>query len=149
MSQDVDRPHPGRFFLGVTWWPKVQDLADLHTAVLEWYGYEHSNEVLARLDAVLLRPINQAMYGGFRGDIFDAAATMTASVAVAHAFPDGNKRTAAAIAVALLRHNGHQAMFDQIDLADHVLRIVETSQVEDDAALDVVVSEFAAFLRAG
>lgn len=149
MSRDIDRPFPEKYFLGVTWWPNANDLAELHTAVLAWFGYSHPASVVDQLEAVVLRPINQAMYGGIRGDVFDAAAALSVSVAVAHAFSDGNKRAAAAIAIALLRRNGHAALFDHIALADHVLRVVETSQGGDEDALDAVVTEFAAFLRDG
>lgn len=149
MSREIDRPFPGKYFLGVTWWPNANDLAELHAAVLAWFGYAHPASTIDRLEAVVLRPISQAMYGGTRGDVFDAASALSASVAVAHAFSDGNKRAAAAIAIALPRRNGHAALFDQIALADHVLRIVETSQVGDEDAPDAVVTEFAAVLRAG
>lgn len=70
--------------------------------------------------------MNTWFYG--RGDLYDVAAAYAFHIAEAQAFLDGNKRTAAATALAFLGMNGEPVLEDDgtiyqamIDIANHRL----------------------------
>lgn len=70
--------------------------------------------------------MNAWFYG--RGDSYDVAAAYAFHIAEAQAFLDGNKRTAAAAALAFLGKNGEPVLADDgsiyqamIDIANHKL----------------------------
>ncbi len=57
------------------------------------------------LESALARPMNQHVYGD--ADNFQLAASYAEGIARNHAFVDGNKRTAFAVADFFLRRNGY------------------------------------------
>lgn len=71
---------------------------------------------LARLDnAILYEQLD---------DLFEITAKYAKSVAVAHAMPDANKRTALAIALAYLSLNDFEIQIDNTQLADVMVAVV-------------------------
>ena len=65
------------------------------------------------IDGGLQRPVNKWQYE--RADIFACAAAYTFGIAKAHAFIDGNKRTAFVTSVTFLRLNGWHFVTDPVD----------------------------------
>ena len=65
------------------------------------------------IDGALQRPVNKWQYE--RADIFACAAAYTFGIAKAHAFIDGNKRTAFVTSVTFLRLNGWHFVTDPVD----------------------------------
>ena len=65
------------------------------------------------IDGALQRPVNKWQYE--RADIFACAAAYAFGIAKAHAFIDGNKRTAFVTSVTFLRLNGWHFVTDPVD----------------------------------
>ena len=65
------------------------------------------------IDGALQRPVNKWQYE--RADIFVCAAAYAFGIAKAHAFIDGNKRTAFVTSVTFLRLNGWHFVTDPVD----------------------------------
>ena len=65
------------------------------------------------IDGALQRPVNKWQYE--RADIFACAAAYASGIAKAHAFIDGNKRTAFVTSVTFLRLNGWHFVTDPVD----------------------------------
>ena len=65
------------------------------------------------LDGALQRPVNKWEYE--RADMFSCAASYAFAIAKAHAFIDGNKRTAFVTSVTFLRLNGWHFVADPVD----------------------------------
>jgi death-on-curing protein len=91
---------------GVTWL-ETEQVVYLHDAILEHYGgglsgYPHPGG----LDSAVHAPRHQAHYERGGCDLYDLAATYLFHIAKAHAFTDGNKRTAYLSALYFLHVNG-------------------------------------------
>jgi death-on-curing protein len=83
------------------------------------------------LDSALARPRN--FYGFGRNDIVALAVALLNGIAQAHAFEQGNKRTAFAAMRLFLRVNGYDTSFDDsISWADEMIALVEHRSTEDD-----------------
>lgn len=66
------------------------------------------------LESALARPMNRFAYG--ETDLHVLATAYAFGIAKAHAFVDGNKRTAFVTCVTFLRANGVTAMFHQVEI---------------------------------
>ena len=66
------------------------------------------------LESALARPMNRFAYG--ETDLHALATAYAFGVAKAHAFVDGNKRTAFVTCLTFLRANGAQGTFDQAEI---------------------------------
>jgi death-on-curing protein len=85
------------------------------------------------LDSALARPRN--FFGFGEDDILALAVVLMAGIARAHAFEQGNKRTAFAAMRLFLRANGYDTTLDdQVSWADEVIALVEHRSTEDDFA---------------
>lgn len=84
------------------------------------------------------RALNRAAYGP--ADLFDIAAAYAFGLAKAHAFADGNKRTAVVAALVFLRLNGYGFRPDPQD---------GVRMVEGLAAATLTEADFALWLRRG
>lgn len=93
---------------------------------------------LGLLEAGCARPLNRHAYG--MTDLFELAAAYAFGIAKAHAFVDGNKRTAFVTAVGFLRMNGFLFVADQNDIV---------RRMEDLASEALSEDGFADWLRAG
>lgn len=90
------------------------------------------------LEAAIMRPEHRYTYGA--PDLAELAAAYAYGVAKAHAFIDGNKRTALVTTLVFLELNGHR--FDP-ETADGV------RMIEDLASGDITEAAFAIWLREG
>jgi death-on-curing protein len=83
------------------------------------------------LESALARPRN--FYGFGEGDIIALVVALLNGVARAHAFEQGNKRTAFAAMRLFLLANGCDTAFDDtVSWADEVIALVEHRSTEDD-----------------
>lgn len=78
----------------------------MHDAVIEHYGGRLGFPHPGYLDSALNAPRQQLHYDGGGCDLYDLAAAYLFHVAKAHAFTDGNKRTAYLSALYFLHLNG-------------------------------------------
>jgi len=96
-------------------------------------GEQHFLRDIGLLDNALARPRNAFAYG--EEDIVILAVALMAGVARAHAFEQGNKRTAFAAARLFLRANGYDTVFDDtVSWANEVIGLVEHRSTEKDFA---------------
>src|SRR6266568_7128501 len=83
------------------------------------------------LESALARARNAFAYG--EEDIVVLAVALRAGIARAHAFEQGNKRTAFAAMRLFLRGNGYDTSFDDtISWADEIIALVEHQTTEED-----------------
>jgi len=90
----------------------------IHARVL--FAGERRGEFENRLEAALGRIEQRIIYGIQFNDIFDVAGCYGAFISVAHAFVDGNKRTAFRTMDAFLSLHGLDLSFDAAP-EDHIL----------------------------
>ena len=90
------------------------------------------------IDGALQRPVNKWQYE--RADIFACAAAYAFGIAKAHAFVDGNKRTAFVTSVTFLRLNGWHFVTDPVD---------GVAVMENLASDNVSEDEFRSWLLSG
>jgi death on curing protein len=85
------------------------------------------------LESAVARPRNAFGYG--EEDIVTLAVTLMAGIARAHAFEQGNKRTAFAAMRLFLRAYGYDTNFDDaISWADQIIALVEHRISEEEFA---------------
>ncbi len=121
--------------------PTVLDVLSLHNFVMDRTGtpsqglLEDGEE---KLDSAIIRPYMAMHYEG--ADLPRQAALLISGIATAHAFVDGNKRTALITADTYLRRNGAQLkiarlleLAKQIELLlIHSQRGLSIAQAEDE-----------------
>jgi len=118
-------------------WVPLAALHAIHDRQISRHGGASGIRDTALLEMGCTRPMNLAAYG--EPDVFAIAAAYAYGIAKAHAFVDGNKRTAFVAAFTFLRLNG---VFVRPDAR------VGVRKMEDLAADHVSEEEFAAWLRA-
>lgn len=101
-----------------------------HDQQLALYGGMDGIRDLGGLESALGRPKNLAAYGD--PDIASLAASYAAGIAKAHAFADGNKRTAWVVAYGFLILNGQDLEFDDAAAVALMLQVA-TGDVSDEA----------------
>lgn len=77
------------------------------------------------LESAVARPQMRAFYEN--ADLVDQAATLIIGLALAHAFVDGNKRTAAIAGDTFLRLNRHFIMPEGVAFGEELLSVVSAS----------------------
>ena len=83
------------------------------------------------LESALARPHNAVAYG--EEDIVSLAVTLMAGISRAHAFEQGNKRTAFAALRLFLKINGYDTAFDDaVSWADEMISLIEHRSTEED-----------------
>ena len=83
------------------------------------------------LESALARPPNFFSFG--EEDVVSLTVALLAGIARAHAFEQGNKRTAFAAMRLFLRANGYDTSFDDsIFWADEIIALVEHQTTEED-----------------
>jgi len=119
-------------------WLSVAAAITIHDRQISRHGGAVGLRDLGLLEAGIARPVNKWQYG--ETDLFALAGAYGFGIAKAHAFVDGNKRTALVCALTFLLANGV-----------HVRRGAdETVRVMEDLARDALSEvEFAGWLRAG
>ena len=86
-------------------WVPVRALIIFHDRQISRHGGADGLRDLGLLEMGCNRALNAATYG--EPDAFDIAAAYAYGICKAHAFVDGNKRTAFVAAFTFLRLNGH------------------------------------------
>lgn len=82
-----------------------REVVELHDEAIRRHGGASGLRDFGALVSAVTAPKNHWHYSG--GDLFDLAAVLLLHLARNHPFVDGNKRSAAASAIALLALNGH------------------------------------------
>jgi len=117
-------------------WVPLAALHVIHDRQISRHGGASGTRDPALLEMGCTRPMNLAAYGD--PDVFEIAAAYAYGIAKAHAFVDGNKRTAFVAAFTFLRLNG---VFVRPDPA------LGVRKMESLATDEVSEEEFAAWLR--
>ncbi len=78
----------------------------LHDAAIAAYGGNPGLRDQGLFESAMLRARNKLAYAGEAADLYDLAAAYAFGLVRNHAFNDGNKRTAWAVAVTFLSLNG-------------------------------------------
>ena len=118
-------------------WVPLRAVISFHDRQIARHGGASGMRDLTLLEAACARPLNRAAYG--ETDLHVLAAAYAFGICKAHAFVDGNKRTAFVATLTFLRLNGLQM---QPDPADGV------RMMEDLAADKVTEAAFAVWLTA-
>jgi death on curing protein len=112
-------------------WLPVEVVIEHNRLELAETGERHLVRDIGLLESALARPRNFFGYG--EEDILVLAVSLMAGVARAHAFEQGNKRTAFAALRLFLRANGYDTRFDDtISWADEIIALVEHSIGEEE-----------------
>jgi death-on-curing protein len=85
----------------------ADDVRAIHDRILETEEGLHGEPRAGVLEGAVARIDQRLHYSHEPLDIFDVAALYAVAIAKAHAFNDGNKRTALVCALTLLEQNGH------------------------------------------
>tara|TARA_R110001606_G_scaffold393433_1_gene563339 strand:+ start:357 stop:740 length:384 start_codon:yes stop_codon:yes gene_type:complete len=117
-------------------WMPLPALHIIHDRQISRHGGASGTRDPALLEAACARPLNQAGYGD--PDAYALAAAYAFGIAKAHAFVDGNKRTAFVTAFTFLRLNGIEIRPDPK---------AGVRMMEDLASNHVSEEEFATWLR--
>ncbi len=112
-------------------WLPIEVIIEHNRLELMATGERHFVRDSGLLDSALARPRNFFGYG--EEDILVLAVALMAGIAQAHAFEQGNKRTAFAAMWLFLRANGYDTSFDDtISWADEVIGLVEHRISEEE-----------------
>lgn len=112
-------------------WLPVEVIIEHNRLELAGTGEGHFVRDVGLLESALERPRNFFGYG--EEDIVVLAVALMAGIARAHAFEQGNKRTAFAAMRLFLRANGYDTSFDdKIAWAEQIIALVEHRTGEED-----------------
>jgi death on curing protein len=109
--------------------PTTEEVLDLHEQTIEEFGGAHGLRDKAALESALMAVENRAYYEN--ADLATCAATYAYHLTQAHAFIDGNKRIAAAVAELFLSINDANLELTNNELVDLFLGIA-ASQITRD-----------------
>jgi death on curing protein len=101
----------------------IEAVLELHSRSIERFGGTEGIRDRGSLESAVIHPQNVLFYA--RGDLYDVAAAYAFHIAESQAFLDGNKRTAAAAALAMLRTNHVQPAISELELYDLIIGIAE------------------------
>jgi len=112
-------------------WLPIEAVIEHNRFELSETGENHFLRDRGLLESALARPRNAFAYS--EEDLVVLAVTLMAGVARAHAFEQGNKRTAFAAMRLFLRINGYDTAFDDsVSWADEMISLIEHRLTEDD-----------------
>ena len=112
-------------------WLPIEAVIEHNRLEVEATGERHFLRDLGLLESALARPRN--FFGFGEEDLVALAVVLMAGIAQAHAFEQGNKRTAFGAFRLFLRANGHDTTFDDaLFWADAVIALVEHRSSEED-----------------
>ncbi len=112
-------------------WLPIEAVIEHNRLELDATGEHHFLRDRGLLESALARPRNFFAYG--EEDIVVLAVTLTAGIARAHAFEQGNKRTGFAAMRLFLRANGYDTTFDDtVSWAEEIIALVEHRTTEED-----------------
>ena len=101
--------------------PTIEEIVAIHDILIEQTGGASGLREMGPLESAALRP-----QVGYYRDVFEVAAALMESLAVNHAFVDGNKRIAFAIADTFLRMNGYCIDCDNRASYEFLIGLFET-----------------------
>ena len=112
-------------------WLPIEVVAELNRTLVAMTGERHFVRDRGLLESALARPQNAFAYG--EDDIVVLAVRLMAGIAQAHAFEQGNKRTAFGSLRLFLHPNGYDlAIEDSEAWADQVISLIEHRSTEED-----------------
>ena len=115
-------------------------VVEINTFILETEPGMKGTIDIPKLQGALGRIDNAIVYDGL-DDVFEIAAKYTASIAIAHALPDANKRTGLVVALEYLSLNDYELISDNDLIADAVKDLVIGEINETDFA-DVLYAQY-------
>ena len=114
-------------------WLPIEVVIEHNRLELAETGEPHFLRDVGLLESALARPRNASAYG--EEDIVVLAVRLLAAIAQAHAFEQGNKRTAFAATRLFLSANGYDTAFDDtVWWASEVINLVKHRSTEEDFA---------------
>jgi death-on-curing protein len=114
-------------------WLPIEAVIEHNRLELAESGENHFVRDYGLLESALARPRNAFAYG--EEEIVALAVTLMAGISRAHAFEQGNKRTAFAAMRLFLLANGYDTAFDDsISWADEMIALIEHRSTEEDFA---------------
>ena len=96
-----------------TKYPTLEEAIELHRALIDRFGGSEGIRDMGALESALFRPQT-----GYYATLALEAAALMQSLAMNHAFVDGNKRVAFALTAVFLRMNGYRLIVTT-DNAEH------------------------------
>jgi death on curing protein len=112
-------------------WLPIEEVIAHNRRELADTGENHFVRDLGLLESALARPRNAFSYG--EEDVVVLAVTLMAGISRAHAFEQGNKRTAFGAMRLFLRANGFDTNIDdRVSWADEVISLIEHRSTEED-----------------
>jgi death on curing protein len=114
-------------------WLPIEAVIEYNRLEVEATGEHHFVRDLGLLESTMARPRNAFAYG--EEDIIALAVALMAGIARAHAFEQGNKRTAFEAMWHFLRLNGYDlAIEDSETWANAVISLIEHRSTEEEFA---------------
>jgi death on curing protein len=110
--------------------PTTEEVLDLHVQTIEEFGGAYGLRDKAALESALIAAENRAYYEN--ADLATCAATCAYHLTQAHAFIDGNKRIAAAVAELFLSINDANLELTNNELVDLFLGIAASQKTRDE-----------------
>lgn len=111
-------------------WLSIEAVVQLNRAELAETGEHHFVRDAGLLESAMARPQNLFAYG--EEDILVMAVALMAGISRAHAFEQGNKRTAFGALRLFLRINGYDtAIEDSVPWADEMVKLLERQSTEE------------------
>lgn len=114
------------------------DVMAMNQAIMERMGGESALRDDGALESAVMRPQMAAHYA--EASLAEQAATLMAGIALAHAFVDGNKRTALAAGTTFLILNGQYVVSKPEELGQQLLAVIARP-----GSLDSAIAELAAW----
>ena len=112
-------------------WLPIEAVIEYNRLEVEATGEHHFVRDLGLLESALARPQNAFAYG--EDDIVVLAVRLMAGIAQAHAFEQGNKRTAFEALWHFLRLNGFDLAIEDTEAwASRVISLIERRSAEED-----------------
>lgn len=108
-----------------TEWLTIEQVLFIHKRVVDETGGLHGLRSLPLLDAALARPQATVFGEDAYPTLHDKAAALLHSLALNHAFTDGNKRVAAVTAGMFLARNGWRLTATNDELATFVMQVAQ------------------------
>lgn len=118
----------------------VLDVIGLHRAIMPRTGGEPALRDEGLLESAVMRPQMAAYYE--HADLATQAALLISGVVLAHAFVDGNKRTAELAGDVFLQLNGWWLDTEPLELALQIEEVVSLTECREQA-----VKEFAQWIE--
>ena len=112
-------------------WLPIEAVIEINGTAVALTGERHFVRDRGLLESALARPQNAFAYG--EEDIIALAVRLMAGIAQAHAFEQGNKRTAFVAMVQFLMANGYEVVIEDSEAwAERVIAFVERRSTEED-----------------